>query len=508
MTAKLVVRKAAFDGGSARQDPSGRTRPPRRTTPPRAGRATLRQRAGGAGPSALCWGGLVVLATALAVPLAGLPAGANPGGSVPDSGSRPVAVGSITYPGQSGGTSTNTSQVATSTQPPVIGPLAMQIIAESRTVEMLGEQVKQANEDVTAAKEAARSAEARLGEAQQTETSLRDRADSVAADAFKRATALGPFESYASQLRDLSVIAPGVEDQPGSEALARRLIRAEEETSAARDAYNTISAKAKNAMARRDSLKSTFDQRAASLAALRARNATELARIEAEREAYEQSLTTSALGEVNADGMTASPQAMAVLRFALAQLGDPYVWGAEGPDQYDCSGLVWAAHRSVGVTLPRVASAQYANGPTVTSTRSARGDLLVPGDLVFFSIDRYDWTKIHHVGIYLGAGKMVHAPHTGDVVKISTVLWSEFFGAVRIFPAVPAAPPSPQAPQTSPATSAPAPSVSSSVPPQPVPSEPVPSSASASPVPSSEAPVPSSDPDQSSAASTSSSAGS
>jgi len=98
--------------------------------------------------------------------------------------------------------------------------------------------------------------------------------------------------------------------------------------------------------------------------------------------------------------------------WALAQLGKPYVWGATGPDAFDCSGLTLRAWQAAGVTLPRVAADQYGAGPHVPA-RSAQ-----PGDLVFFADDAADPATIVHVGIAIGGGRMVDAPYTGAVVRI------------------------------------------------------------------------------------------
>lgn len=107
-------------------------------------------------------------------------------------------------------------------------------------------------------------------------------------------------------------------------------------------------------------------------------------------------------------------------RWALTQQLKPYVWGAEGPHAYDCSGLVMWAYRKVGISLPHYTGSQWTAG-----TRIAREDLR-PGDLVFF------YSDLHHVGIYVGGGMMVHAPQTGDVVHIAPIGNRPFAGAVRI----------------------------------------------------------------------------
>jgi cell wall-associated NlpC family hydrolase len=108
------------------------------------------------------------------------------------------------------------------------------------------------------------------------------------------------------------------------------------------------------------------------------------------------------------------------LRAALTQRGKPYVWGAAGPDSYDCSGLVMWAFAQEGISLPHYTGDQWNSGMHVS-----RADL-EPGDLVFFFAD------ISHVGLYIGNGLMVDAPSTGQVVQVQPVFWDSFVGAVRI----------------------------------------------------------------------------
>ena len=108
------------------------------------------------------------------------------------------------------------------------------------------------------------------------------------------------------------------------------------------------------------------------------------------------------------------------LRAALTQRGKPYVWGAAGPDSYDCSGLVVWAYAQEGISLPHYTGSLWNSGMHVS-----RADL-EPGDLVFFFPD------ISHVGIYLGNGLMVDAPSTGQDVQVQPVFWDEYVGAVRI----------------------------------------------------------------------------
>jgi cell wall-associated NlpC family hydrolase len=116
----------------------------------------------------------------------------------------------------------------------------------------------------------------------------------------------------------------------------------------------------------------------------------------------------------------ASGRAAAAVQFAYAQLGKPYVYGASGPNSYDCSGLTMRAWGAAGVSLPHNAAAQQ------SATRPVSYSDLQPGDLVFFGSPAY------HVGIYIGGGRMIAAPHTGDVVKIQSVsAHSGFSGSGR-----------------------------------------------------------------------------
>ncbi|WP_067481130.1 C40 family peptidase [Actinomadura hibisca] len=115
-----------------------------------------------------------------------------------------------------------------------------------------------------------------------------------------------------------------------------------------------------------------------------------------------------------------SGKAAQALRLAMTQIGRPYVWGAAGPTTFDCSGLIMWAYGKVGVSLPHYTGSQWNAGTHVSR------DQMQPGDLVFF------YSDLHHVGMYVGDGKMLHAPQTGDVVKIAPIGGRPFAGAVRV----------------------------------------------------------------------------
>ncbi len=107
------------------------------------------------------------------------------------------------------------------------------------------------------------------------------------------------------------------------------------------------------------------------------------------------------------------------MAFARAQLGKPYVFATAGPATYDCSGLTMAAWAAAGVRMPHYSGSQATMFPRVT------WEQLQPGDIVAF----YD--DLHHVGIYIGGGKMIHAPQTGDVVKIAPAWRTTFQWGAR-----------------------------------------------------------------------------
>ncbi len=112
----------------------------------------------------------------------------------------------------------------------------------------------------------------------------------------------------------------------------------------------------------------------------------------------------------------------AIVKSALSKCGCPYVRGGSGPNVFDCSGLVWWACKQNGVNFERTTASELSTmGMQVTI------DDLQPGDIITFKTEP---PKISHVGIYIGDGKMVHAPHTGDVVKVVNVLNSQYYTKV------------------------------------------------------------------------------
>jgi peptidoglycan DL-endopeptidase CwlO len=151
------------------------------------------------------------------------------------------------------------------------------------------------------------------------------------------------------------------------------------------------------------------------------------AELAAQKEEVQAAQETSIVGAsaVTPEGLSVAPPARygGAVGVAMQYLGTPYVWGGSSPGGFDCSGFVMYVFAQVGVYLPHHAADQYNYGTPVSSSE------LEPGDLVFFD-------GLGHVGIYIGGGQFVHAPHTGDVVKISSMNdgWyaSTYVGARRL----------------------------------------------------------------------------
>ncbi|MFJ9517986.1 C40 family peptidase [Kitasatospora sp. NPDC101801] len=124
-------------------------------------------------------------------------------------------------------------------------------------------------------------------------------------------------------------------------------------------------------------------------------------------------------GTLPAD-LQADPTAHRAVAYALAHLGSPYVWGATGPAEFDCSGLTSRAWDAAGVTIPRTSQEQWAQLPRVPT-----GAPLRPGDLVIY------FAEATHVGLYVGDGLVVHAPRPGTVVRLTSLQRMPVAGVVR-----------------------------------------------------------------------------
>jgi cell wall-associated NlpC family hydrolase len=123
--------------------------------------------------------------------------------------------------------------------------------------------------------------------------------------------------------------------------------------------------------------------------------------------------------------VSAAGGAATAVAWAKAELGKPYVWGAAGPDSFDCSGLAMYVWAKAGVQLEHFTGDQWNEGTHVSQSQ------LEPGDLVFFAYNTSDPSTIHHVGIYVGGGQMIDAPYTGVDVRYDPAFRPDYIGAVR-----------------------------------------------------------------------------
>ena len=169
--------------------------------------------------------------------------------------------------------------------------------------------------------------------------------------------------------------------------------------------------------AKRDAIQSQLAERQRLLNSIKA----EIAKIQAAERAQQQQLQSEAENRISGGGNPTGHYG-GVVGIAMGYLGVPYVWGGASPSGFDCSGFTMYVFAQVGVSLPHNAAMQYSYGSPVSREN------LQPGDLVFFH-------GLGHVGLYIGGNQFIHAPHTGDVVKISTLTdWyaATYVGARRL----------------------------------------------------------------------------
>lgn len=141
-----------------------------------------------------------------------------------------------------------------------------------------------------------------------------------------------------------------------------------------------------------------------------------LADLEAEQR---RELMAGDTSSVTPSNIPASGRAAAAIKYAMAQVGDAYVYGAAGESAFDCSGLTMRAWGTAGVALPHSSSAQFSSGPRIAESA------LQPGDLVFY------YSPISHVGMYIGNGMIVHAANPSTGVVVSPLKSMPYVGAVR-----------------------------------------------------------------------------
>jgi len=303
--------------------------------------------------------------------------------------------------------------------------LAARIEANAERAAGLSEQVKYAEGRLDEANATAADAQARIEAAYAETERLKGVVRAQAATAYKRATGAGRVSVF--------TVKPGQSNRVRrySDAASQEDDVAMTQLAQARDVYQDVQAEAQTAAraaeaqkAELEATRAEFQQQnaelQANLAQVKGEIAELVARAEAARRAAMQpppSAATRAAGGTTFDPSTippASGRGAIVVAFAMAQLGKPYVYAGVGPDSYDCSGLTQAAWAQAGVSMGHNSESQYASFPRVPM------NALAPGDIV--------WGP-GHVGIYVGGGAVIHAPHSGDVVRYIDVDY--FRGAVR-----------------------------------------------------------------------------
>jgi cell wall-associated NlpC family hydrolase len=289
---------------------------------------------------------------------------------------------------------------------PSAADIQKRINRESATLVKIVEGYNKVNEELKATKAAAARHAAGLPALERRLTDARNGVTELAATAYKR-----------GQLRDVNAVlgddgGSGLIDRLGTlDHLARVRQTQIAEYTAAKQRYEVERRRLANTQA-----KQSIQVR--DLAARKGKITADLKKLyQLRREAYgrEQETGSRYVGKVP----TASGKAGVAVRYAYNAVGRPYVWAAEGPNGYDCSGLTLAAWRAAGKSLPHNAAMQWDRVAHISRSQ------LRPGDLVFYS-------GLGHVGLYVGSGRIVHAPTFGESVKLADVDMMQPYGYGRV----------------------------------------------------------------------------
>lgn len=306
---------------------------------------------------------------------------------------------------------------------PSLSEVQRRVDALNAKVEAIAERYNDSTIELAAANRKAARAQARVRAAQAQLAAIRKSMSGVAAAAYRSGGAdqfvtlvsTSTPQTFLDRASSLDRIAASQSAQLSAAATARHRLDAvsqelrREQAAQARVSRALSSAKAE--------IQSALDQQQRLLSGLKAAERRQLAAARAAARAA--SVRASRTRHYETYTGPASGRAAVAVQEAYRKLGSPYKWAAAGPDRFDCSGLTMWVWGKAGVSLPHSSRAQYSGGRKVS-----RGDL-EPGDLVFYG------SPIHHVGIYIGGGRMISAPQTGDVVKIQNAFRSDYVGAVR-----------------------------------------------------------------------------
>ncbi|AVT31601.1 MULTISPECIES: C40 family peptidase [unclassified Plantactinospora] len=289
---------------------------------------------------------------------------------------------------------------------PSAGELTQRINKASAELEQVVESYNKLNEEIKESKAAAATLSARIGPLQQQADQSRAEVAELASRAYK----LGGL-STASALLNRGDANTLVNRLGALEQLARDRDRQIAGFEATQRQYTEEKARLDATLARQTA-------QAKQLAAGKKRIEGELAKLyEMRREAYGSA--TSSGSRYTGSVPAVSGKAGVAVRYAYGAIGKPYVWAAEGPNGYDCSGLTLAAWRAAGKSLPHNAAMQWDRVAHI-----GRGELK-PGDLVFYS-------GLGHVALFVGSGKVIHAPRAGESVKLADVDMMNPYGYGRV----------------------------------------------------------------------------
>ncbi len=295
-----------------------------------------------------------------------------------------------------------------SAAPSTTKSIQQQIDSQANALEKIVEQYDGVTQQLTNNTAASAKLKAQMGPALAASQAARDHVGDLAAAAYMRGSA-GTLSTL--------VASDNTSDMLDTLGTLNELAKAAKEDVASYqatvDAYNAQKKKL-------DGLISVENSQKASLTAQKATINKQLTSLYALRaKAYGTSTETATTSHVVPPYIPG--RGGKIVAFAYKQLGKPYSWGADGPGSYDCSGLVLAAYRSVGISLYHEAEVQYKDSVHISRSQ------LSPGDLVF-----YERGDLHHVAIYIGNNQVIHAPQPGEVVKIASIGMMSAYGYGRI----------------------------------------------------------------------------
>ena len=330
------------------------------------------------------------------------------------------------------------STVPAQAVPATSAAVAQQVAAKGHQLEVITEEFNEAREVLAAQQAAAQAASAQLEQVTAVLAAAQESVRGIARSAYT-GRGLGSFQAlmssdsaddFVARMSMLQMVAghqSGIlEAAAGANVVAAQAAAAAHKAAAdAQAQFDAVAAKQAALQAEVAAYQASFDQLSAQ------EQQTAIAghgEDRASRDEREVPAAASGLAAPSGPVVAAAPSgpvvadseaAQVAIDTAMGQRGKPYVWAGSGPGSFDCSGLTAYAFRAAGIALPHSSRLQSLMGQAVPR------DQLQPGDLVFF------YSPVSHVGIYIGNGQMVHAPTSGDVVKVSGLMGG-FSGARRI----------------------------------------------------------------------------